>query len=324
MHPTNESINGHQVFIDDCGQEFTTDDQTGEVLPVIQEKIISGSRIITPQQQRAYKQIEEAKTIKYLSRMQGDELGNFYFAHCRDLHRSIKPQNLARLLFLATYLRHGSNLLYLTERTPMKKTDVQKVLHLTNDTFYRFWKSVSGEFIKELDTGEISMLGEFFRNRLPVQKTDSPTNYQKVYIAALRQLYQQTPATSHRYLGYVFLLLRYINFEFNILCHNPEEECLDNLNLMSLNELCDAIGYDKSKRLRLMDIYEQITFDWQGERQRFFSFVSTGRDITNARIFVNPHILYRGGNWMRVEVLGVFFDSQDKNRNAIIEEITEK
>lgn len=283
------------------------DQRTGEVVPSVDITIPAGSIIITPFDRQERRKRLQAEAQRKLRRAYSNELGHFYFAH-EDCTQSIKPQTLARLLFLATYLGYNNSLLYCSERKMLKKAELPDLLKLKSNTFYKFWGEVSGKYIYEQPDGSLKMSPLFCRGKLQ-NRTDrkSAGNYQQIYIEALRQLYWQTPVSKHCHLGYVFEMLPHINWEYNLLCWNPSEKDLEKVDLMTIDELCAIIGYNKSQRARLWNSCQQLKFQNSGRTHNLVSFVPGGdMQIGNMRIFINPRVIYRGSNWHRVEILGAF------------------
>lgn len=316
MHHYQEKLlKGYELVADDNGNRAFVDIGTGEVIPAISQYVPAGSITYTPQSQELYrKRKEEAKAKedaimrKQYSRKINKELGSYYFAEAKDLRGELSPQSITRLIFLATFLRYDSNVLYATERTHLKKSQLPNILHLSEKTFYRFWTEVANKYIFENQDGTLMIGNNFFRGSMAKKfNGELPSNFQKVYISALRELYYRTPTPKHRYLGYIFSILPFINWEYNILSSNPEETDLTKLCTMTLDDLCSSLHYSKSQRLRLLDAYKQLTFEWEGKQQRFLSFVTDDPRTGDYKIFVNPHVIYRGSDWKRVEVLGAFF-----------------
>ena len=101
-------------------------------------------------------------------------------------------------------------------------------------------------------------------------------------------------------------MLPYINIEFNLLCYNPLETELEKVQLMSLADFCAEIDYNVSNLNRLMQIYRKLRFEVNGIQERFCSFSYDGIDRTQSTIAVNPHVLYNGSDYRKVEVLGAF------------------
>lgn len=290
-------------------------ERTGEVIPAVTQTMPGGSQIRTPEDQQRYREHVEREQRKYLKRSIAP---HFYFAISKNRCGSIKPQTLARIFFLATYLEHGRSELYRTERKLLTKAELPALMRLSPKAFYRFWAEVEGQYLTERDDGALVICNDFFREALGGhrQQAQSECEFQRIFIESLRELYWQTPVAKHRYLGYLFLILPYINWQFNILCKNPETTELNEIEFLTLDEFCDCIGYDKSKRARLIAIYDSLVFTWQGKQQRLCSYL---QNVARKQEYfiLNPRIIYRGTDPRKVEALGMFFlDVRDKKDNG--------
>lgn len=174
-------------------------------------------------------------------------------------------------------------------------------MNLSRAETYKFWNEVHKKYVDVDNDGCLYMNGEVFRRgELPRD------GYQRLYIETIRKLYKTSPIRQHKHLGYVFKMLPYVNVEFNILCHNPWETNLDMVETLSLDEFCEAANYSAENRNRIIQAYSKITFPVGNTQERFCSFVTDGCNMSTARIFVNPNILYRGHNADKVEILGEF------------------
>jgi hypothetical protein len=246
------------------------------------------------------------------------ELGNFIFHIFKDTDnfKELKPQTAARLMYLSTYLGYKDNQLMITERKPMVKKDLKEVMQLKRSTFNGFYKEIiDGGYLLPIEGGLYLSTKHFDRGKL--SKLLSPNkNYRftKVFIEATRKLYLSTEQNMHNCLGYIFKLIPYVNLQWNILCHNPLEQDKKHIEPMTVGELCNKIGYDVSKAGRLLQTFSKVLFEWNGEQQKFCSFVYEN-EKTNMRIFVNPNIFYAGSNWKEVSFLGIFFDDEKKKAN---------
>lgn len=103
-------------------------------------------------------------------------------------------------------------------------------------------------------------------------------------------------------------MLPYINYEWNTLCYNPSEKDKEKLKTEAITilEFCDLIGYDKTKYKRLMNTYNEITFNINGSQQKFCAFVVQGTNLDDSHIIINPNILYSGTDKSKVEAYGIF------------------
>lgn len=281
---------------------------TGEIVSAGWVHLPAGTIAYTPEQQEIYRNKKEMEQRQAIMRHNNAPLGSFFFADADHCYSDISPQTMARLIYVSTFLPYGERELRSRKNTPMTKGDVKRVTKLSEATFFRFWNEVIGKYLFEDNKSHIYVSDKFKRGKLP--KTDSHVEYQKVYIQAVRSLYENCPTSKHKHLGRVFQMLPYINAEYNILCFMPQETNIENIVPMTINEFCIAIGVSPEKRTRLVREYAEITLPVQGRKERFCSFVFDGLHMEDAKIFVNPRIIYRGSDWNKVAVLGAFTTPQ--------------
>lgn len=283
---------------------------TGEVLQGHYTEVFPGDIILTPDQQRARRQYAEAQRRKAGRRTASKDLGKYFFIAGGQRFSDLKPQTAARLIYLQTFCdfaEEKGNRLKLNTKQDMYRSDLQKVLGLSYDAARAFWNEVCPNYLTEDDDGLIfSNLDIFVRGKI-----EPGSSYYRAYCRGIRKLYEDTPKNKHKSLGYVFSLLPFINTEFNVLCYNPGENDIDNIEFMTLADFCDLIDFDKSNLHRLLSVYRDLRFtvnDKSGGKhtERFVSIVHDGIDRTEARIFVNPRILYSGSDYKQVQVLGAF------------------
>lgn len=281
---------------------FAVDNRTGELLRTSNMQIIEGSHIFTPQEWEDRKRLAEERKERERRKASSRPLGNFLMVSGRGFDE-LPPATLTRLIVLATFADYNGALMAGREK-PMTRADAQKILGLGDTAFKQFIRAVIPRFIVER-SGFLYLTDRstFLRGKLP--KDDHAQRW-KVYVRAVRNLYNVTDKRQHKYLGYAFELLRFINTEYNILCHDVEETDLDLIKPMTLYEFCETIGHDWNHVNRLLSAYRQLTFKVDDHIERFVSFVFDGLDKRDARVFINPHILYSGSNYHQVEILGAF------------------
>lgn len=292
---------GYNYFTDENGKELAVNMNTGEVTDAITITVPVGTTVRTPEQQKAYKEFKAHEAKTFFRRKMMDELGYFYFVLCEHKLGKLSAETAARLIYLCTYLDYNKNFM-LTQRQHMKKSDLQEVLGLSTGTTFKFWKEVNPQYIIEDVDGLKLISDDITRGTI----TDSKKSYQRFYIDAIRKVYLETKPTRHRHLGYVYQVLPFINFEYNIICWNPEEKVLDNIKPLTVAEFCGFIGYNAGDYKKLLKLYRQITFEINNQREYFLTFVMNEADAEHIRIFVNPRIIYSGSDYKKVEVLGAF------------------
>ncbi len=296
-------MTGYDYFKDDAGRNYAVSIATGEVTDAITITLPAGSTVRTPEQQKAYKEYQEKqRKKKYYRRKIMDELGYFYFVLCENQLGRLSVATAARLIYLCSFLDYENHFV-LSQRRQMRKSDLPSVLGLSTGATFNFWREVNPIYVVE-DSGGLLLAGDSDIIRGEIR--DKKSSYKRFYIDAIRKLYEQTPATKHKHLGYVYSVLPFISREFNIICWNPEEDNLNKVQAMSIEDFCRIIGYDEHDAKKLIEIYKKITFDVNSEPEYFLSFVTNEADFKNAQLFVNPRILYSGNNYKDVQILGAF------------------
>ena len=258
------------------------------------------------------------------------ETGAFIFStfkNCEKDFEGLSPQTLARLMYLATYLHYGDNKLIChynlsclgkkprkmpkkCERppqfVPMKKSTMKRILNLSETPFAEFYDEIlRQEYLQEREDGLYLSRDYFYMDaQAPIDLPNGKRSV-RIYIRQLVNLYQSIVPRQHKHLGYIFMLMPFINLDWNIVCHQPLAEELEYIQPMTLGEFCDLIGYDRSNAQRLVEYYDAITFDYHGRKMRIVSFIHHERQ-ENMKIIINPYLLYAGNQWDRVAALGEF------------------
>lgn len=294
----------YHYFTDDAtGRIMAINTSTGETIDTITFTAPVGTIAYTPEQQRLYRERKEKEMLLTLRRV--PKKFKFTFIKSQHEYKDISPETVGRLMYLITYLTYNSTYIGKTQKTRIKKKDLANILQLPRSTFIRFWKDVEDKYLFEDTDGYIQVNDVcFYRGAIPKKKIGE--EYQKLYIDSMRELYRITPTAKHRYLGYVFQMLPFINKEYNILCYNPAETALERIEPITVDDFCCAIGYNVEQRTRLIKQYSQIDFNVDNHKERFCSFVFDGVNFGKALIYVNPNILYKGNKWEEVKVLGTF------------------
>ncbi len=282
--------NPYQPIRDDSGklQGFLNHD-TGELEDYALVLVPRGSKVITPAQQvrnEQYKQLCEKKEMDTLLkrekqrrtklyRSSGD---NFFFMNVGHPYKGLSPTSLARLVLLGTYLGYCENELLLTRKTPMRKADLADVLGVSVSGVRRFWSEVHGTYLLENEDGTLRLSPTCF-HKGEQKNSNRYWDSQTIFVSAYRTVYKETPASKHRYIGYVLQTLPWLNREFNILCQNPCEERFPDIVPLTLTDFCELIDYCPNQKSRLAAAYEDIG-----------DFFTIGEDILS----VSRKVIYRG------------------------------
>lgn len=277
---------------------------TGEVTPAVVQILPVGTRCYTPENQECYQRIKEKKQKSKLRRLKNNERGKFFFTPISESFNGLAPETVTRLIYLNTFIGYD-NKLKLTERTPMKYKDIQNVLKTSKSTTLRFWKEVAPKYLSTDSEGNVISNCKIFKKGV-IKNGEKVVSCQRLYIEGIRRLYEAVELCNHRQLGFFFKLLPFINIEYNLICLNPHETDLEKIELISMEGFCELIGYGITHISKLVNIYSGIRFNVGGRMEKFCAITYNGVDNRNAKIFINPRILYCGSDYTKVEVLGAF------------------
>jgi len=114
----------------------------------------------------------------------------------------------------------------------------------------------------------------------------------RLFNEAIRNIYTNVDTKSHRYLGYLFKLIPYINTKYNILCKDNIEQDRDNLERMTLGDVCAVLNHDKSNARRLGN--ELLSLKLKDGSAIFAAVAFKSLDVKNMCLIINPKVLFGG------------------------------
>jgi hypothetical protein len=260
---------------------------TGEVI-----KQFKGKTYETIKQQREYL---ENYNITLTNNKYGDFVWVLYDVSY-EYFSDIKPQNVARLLYIVTFLDYKGYLVY-DNHAIMNKKGLYKKLNISRQEADRFYKIMIQNNILIENEGKIFINNHYFyRGRIQNHITQGRC-ITRLYIDGVRQLYEQSSASNHKQLGYIFKILPYVNQQYNIICKNPKTQEYKKINPVSLSDVCDIIHYNKGQQSRFIKLLQ--TFNIHNQPLINYAY-------KNTKIFINPRLFYSGDKWSEVEKLGRF------------------
>lgn len=261
-----------------------------------------GSNFQTMEDKKRKRIAQQKRQEQEMKRNRCEE--TYYFVNRETCFEDVSPAAVTKLIYLSTYMRYDGNCLMLSQRKAMKREDIAGLLGISNRAYYDFWNEVCPVYVTEDENGFLHMCDIFKRGKL-CRKAFTP--YQQFYDKGVRKLYKAANGKHHKQLGYLFKLLPYISIEFNLVCFNPLETDINSVELMSIADFCNVIGYTAAHIDRLLKVYNEVRFDVNGRQERFCTMIYNGIDKQNAKICINPSILYAGTNSGRVEVTRLYF-----------------
>lgn len=260
--------------------QILMDNNTGEVL-----KATPG--VFTPKEE--LEKWHEFYRIKEKFREQGSFVWLLY-KRVEELSLSISPASLTRLAYLSTYMNYDNRLVkdepenkWNIEET-ISKQYLMEIMHLPRNTFYRFYKEVTeAKILIETEAGYY--LNEtYFRKGALGRKHKN--GRMRLYVKGIRDLYNKSEIKDHKMLGYGFMIIPYVNIEYNVLCWNPEEKERFKVKPMAISDMMDVLGLDTTSVAKFRKSILEIMV---GKYQLFHTFDDEG-------LIVSPYVYYAGKN----------------------------
>ncbi|MGF9774786.1 hypothetical protein ABEX30_20320 [Priestia aryabhattai] len=233
-------------------------------------------------QHRQYKKRGDA--IAQYNEEQGGFVFTFYNLSSH-IDNDLTKADLARLLFLATYLSYESNQLKFDNGTAITKKHMPELLGLKEQAFRKFYKTVTALGILIDNGAKVNMSADYFyKGTLPKTIKAQEIAYTRTYVNGIRELYKAYGTTRKAgQLGLLYLIIPYIHLETNILASNPKVQDSYEVEPLTLLEIATLLGYEPQK------IARTLTSVKLGD-EFVFMITQVGKE---KYVVVNPRILWR-------------------------------
>lgn len=223
----------------------------------------------------------------------------------------ISKENLARLFMLATYVGYDGNRLQMTERTPMRRKDVPNVLGLKSTATKTFLKEVTEKgYLRVGKNGDLFINDCVYRGSLKSMKRSHNEWYIRYYFEGIRNLYTSVTPRQHKYVGLICSLLPYVNVKYNVLCKDPFESDIRRIQALSIADIYNITGMDKSHINRFKSVYSKMRFNVDGHKENFLAVLDDG---VAEMVFVNPNLFSFGSTEDIVEFMSTYFCHGQEN-----------
>lgn len=238
-------------------------------------------------------QIDGFKVISELADHER-EYGGFVFAFfsatktMEEQFPSLSQSDLARLMFIGTYTGWESGQLKYDNGRPIDKKGLGELLGLSRNRFAEFYKKLlAEEIIAEQDGNLFMNPAVFYRGRLTdVRKHISDVQYTRLFRKTVRELYAKYNGRTIKQLSLIYAVLPFINFNFNVICFNPEEQDADQVRPMTLENLAALLGYQKTDKLA--EALRKIKYN----DKPVFALVEINGNRRARKVIVNPAVVY--------------------------------
>lgn len=211
----------------------------------------------------------------------------------------ISQQNIARLIYTSTYIDYNDreeNVLIKKRISEGKKyidrKYLKKILKLSTKTFNSFMDEMIDKQLLFEANGKIYVSTEYFSKGKCRFKDGT---YTRLYINTTKSLYENCTVRQHRQLSYVYQLIPFMHFKNNVICKNPYEEDMCNVEKMNLKEICKLLGVNPANSARLEKDLLKFNVTLQDHKYYLFSMVMV-KTLDGMRDFfvVNPSVIWKG------------------------------
>lgn len=270
---------------------YYVDGDTGEAMPVA-----ANTTIISKEERDYYRQkAENYAEMKELALVQREMCGDFYwtlFDSHAEYYPNVSDSMLAKIVYLITYMDYETNILMMRDgskspKRPMTKKDVQKVIRLHRCKFSRFWDELlATKIIAEQRDGKLQVCSNFCKGKI----TNRNSSAMKIFIHAVRYMYENIDVRSHQYIAYLFRLIPYINLRYNVFCKNPLETERSKLELMTAKDMCHLFGIDETNLRRFIKTLFKLSFmDKQGNMRSVIKVLTDYKNYGERNfVLINP------------------------------------
>lgn len=245
-------------------------DRNGNVtaeIPCNDEDII---KRITPEQ-RSY-----MKNKSDMGKMTSD-LGGFYMLYYNErlFDGLVSDTHIARVIYLATYIEYDTNRLVFYENgkinKPFTEKDIKDILKIKDrQTYYDFKKEILDSKIMTITDDGIFMNKKYF-NRGEVQHKGY---FMRMYIDTIRQLYEQINTRQHKTLGYLFRLIPFIDYEYNIITRSPNTDDKIKERLMTKKDIAQLLNVDLKTYEKIEQQLLRLTITFRDKKYPLLGAIS--------------------------------------------------
>ena len=274
--------------------------ETGEIIK-------DGYVIFTTEQLAEYRKKKENKEFKNTKINENyKEYGRFIWVIYNMgqllFDGKISGATLTKIVYLSTYIRYSDteykNIiedgkikwigLTSDNNKPITKNNIHNILNISEKSVAQFLKTPIKNEIIYIKDNLVYMNSKYISkgniNKIKYNRKDTVS---RIYIDAIRNLYKGASLNKHNLLSYFFLMIPYLNLEWNVLCYNQEEKEIKDIDQMSLNEFCSIIGYNKT---HISSLIKKLLTIKIGDK----SAISITLFGDEAYVFINPETFYAG------------------------------
>ncbi|RED57177.1 hypothetical protein [Cohnella lupini] len=201
---------------------------------------------------------------------------------------SLSQSDIARLMFIGTYTGYSDGRLRHDNGTTIDRVALLKLTGMSRARYSEFYgRLLVEDVIREAGNTIIVNPTVFQRG----ESVDGTNDLQRIrlYRQSIRELYEQYgKGRDVKQLAIVFTIIPFLHFSTNVVCFNPQEYNIDQIQPMTVDKLAAMLNYAQTSKLKAAMNNVKL-----GGRP-VFVFVEDVHDKRKRRIVVNPRVVFAG------------------------------
>jgi len=238
-----------------------------------------------------------------------EENGGFVFAFFQQSRTiierfpSLNNADIARLMYLGTYIAWNTGRLQYDNGKVINREGFEKLTGLSRKRARELFSRYCQEGIISESEGALFMNPTvFFRGNIKsIQSHTADLQHTRMFKKTVRDLYDLSNGRTVGQLALVYSVLPFLNFETNIVCHNPDETDSERLQPMNIESLAELLGYANAAKLKMT--MNRVKIDGKV----VFGFFENTNDRRQKGITVNPRVVF-GGNGEQLQAIRTQFN----------------
>ncbi|GCD12588.1 hypothetical protein [Clostridium tagluense] len=259
---------------------------------------------------RGKKFLEKKKQNIEFQEMQDTICGNFVFfifKNINHLQEILNDSELAKFVFIGTYIKKNGALMEDNNKVYITKEVLKQKLKLGSTNFPLFYNKILHNKLIEQRGDKIYInIAYFYRgNEVEYKKISSNKleDFTRLYTKTTRELFIQTPVRGQGKLVIVYKLLPYVNWKYNVLCKNSDEINKDKIELLTVGDVIDLLGYNRSNTSRFKKDFYGLKYC----NYNIFKTIQGDMDYSKSTVAVNPLLYYKGSDSNEFKMLMLHF-----------------
>ncbi|MEN0587049.1 hypothetical protein [Kurthia gibsonii] len=204
----------------------------------------------------------------------------------------LKKEDLARLLFLSTYIQYETNQIRYENGRAISREQLCELLQMQARRFNEFLdRAIAADFLSYDEEESIFCMNDerFYRgssNRHAGETKDLASV--RIYRNTIRDLYNDYCKTrALATLSLVYRVLPYVSYATNVLSHNPESDAGE-IKPIDVTELQQIFSY--STKQKMVQALQKIRL----KDEPLFLIVDNPHDLKKQRVIMNTRVVFAG------------------------------